>query len=166
MTHEEHQWLSNFGCNVLEMFGIYHSESGNSELQKRAFVTNATDKNYHSLEMLEFEADSKKIQMRVPKGDVLHRFRHDVENGKLPTISWLAPPEKFSDHPTAPWFGGWWISEIVDILYEKSRGLEEDDLHLYLRRKRRLLRSCSFVCRRRSKEPRNRSRLYRHRHQP
>ncbi len=22
----------------------------------------------------------------------------------------------FSDHPTAPWFGGWWISEIVDIL--------------------------------------------------
>jgi phospholipase C len=116
MTHEEHQWLSNFGCNVLEMFGIYHSEFSNSELQKRAFVTNVADKNYHSLEMLEFEADSKKIQMRVPKGDVLHQFRHDVENGKLPTISWLAPPEKFSDHPTAPWFGGWWISEIVDIL--------------------------------------------------
>jgi phospholipase C len=116
MSHEEHQWLSNFGCNVLEMFGAYHSQTSNSDLQKRAFVTNVADKNYHSLEMLQLENDGQKLQMRVPKGDVLHQFRHDVENGKLPTISWLAPPEKFSDHPTAPWFGGWWISEIVDIL--------------------------------------------------
>lgn len=116
MTHEEHQWLSNFGCNVLEMFGAYHSQTSNADLQKRAFVTNAADKNYHTLEMLEFENDGNQVQMRVPKGDVLHQFRHDVENGKLPTVSWLAPPEKFSDHPTAPWFGGWWISEIVDIL--------------------------------------------------
>ena len=116
MSHEEHQWLSNFGCNVLEMFGAYHTETSNSELQKRAFVTNVADKNYHSLEALEFEHDGKKIQMNVPKGDVLHQFRHDVDNGKLPTVSWIAPPEKFSDHPTAPWFGGWWVSEIVDIL--------------------------------------------------
>lgn len=116
MSHEEHQWLSNFGCNVLEMFAAYHSETSNSDLQKRAFVTNVGDKNYHALETLELEDDGKKIQMRVPKGDVLHQFRQDVESGTLPTISWLAPPEKFSDHPTAPWFGGWWISEIVDIL--------------------------------------------------
>jgi phospholipase C len=98
------------------MFGAYHSETANSDLQKRAFVTNVADKNYHTLEPLEFEHDGKKIQMKVPKGDVLHQFRHDVDNGKLPTVSWIAPPEKFSDHPTAPWFGGWWVSEIVDIL--------------------------------------------------
>ena len=116
MSPEEHQWLSNFGCNVLENFGAYHTEIGNSDLHKRAFVTNVSDKNYHNLEMLEFENDGKKIQMKVPKGDVLHQFRQDVDSGNLPTVSWLAPPEKFSDHPTAPWFGGWWISEIVDIL--------------------------------------------------
>jgi len=116
MSPEQHQWLSNFGCNVLEMFGAYHQETSNSDLQRRAFVTNVADKDYHSLEPLEFENDGKKIQMNVPKGDVLHQFRQDVENGKLPTISWIAPPEKFSDHPTAPWFGGWWVSEIVDIL--------------------------------------------------
>jgi phospholipase C len=116
MSPEEHQWLSNFGCNVLEMFGAYHKGTSNSDLQRRAFVTNVGDKDYHSLEPLEFENDGKTIRMNVPKGDVLHQFRHDVDNDKLPTISWLAPPEKFSDHPTAPWFGGWWISEIVDIL--------------------------------------------------
>lgn len=113
---EEHQWLCNFGCNIFENFAVYKNESGNSELQNRAFITNKGDKNYHSLETLAFENDGKKIQMKVPKGDVLYQFRSDVENGKLPTISWLAPPEKFSDHPTAPWFGAWWISEIVDIL--------------------------------------------------
>ncbi|WP_213806295.1 phospholipase C, phosphocholine-specific [Granulicella sp. dw_53] len=116
MSPEEHKWLSNFGCNVLEMFGAYHKETANSDLQKRAFVTNVADKDYRSLDMLHFENDGKKIQMKVPKGDVLHQFRHDVDNGKLPTVSWLAPPEKFSDHPTSPWFGGWWVSEIVDIL--------------------------------------------------
>ncbi|MBS1801123.1 MAG: phospholipase C, phosphocholine-specific [Acidobacteria bacterium] len=116
LSPEEHQWLSNFGCNVLEMFGAYHSETGNSDLQKRAFVTNAADKNYHNLDTLQFEIDGKKIEMKAPKGDVLHQFRYDVDHGKLPTVSWLAPPEKFSDHPTAPWFGGWWVSEIVDIL--------------------------------------------------
>ncbi|HTJ30976.1 MAG TPA: alkaline phosphatase family protein, partial [Acidobacteriaceae bacterium] len=40
----------------------------------------------------------------------------DVNSGKLPTISWLASPEKFSDHPTSPWYGAWYISEILNIL--------------------------------------------------
>ena len=115
MTEEERQWLANFGCNVLEMFDAYKQE-GPSDLKQRAFVTNVADKDYRTLDKFEFQNNGKAIQMNVPKGDVLHQFRHDVENGKLPTISWLAPPEMFSDHPVAPWFGGWWISEIVDIL--------------------------------------------------
>lgn len=115
MTPEEHQWLSNFGCNVLEMFGAYH-DPANEDLRGRAFVTNSGDKDYHTLEPLSFQHDGKDLQMNVPKGDVLYQFRQDVDNGKLPAVSWIAPPEKFSDHPTAPWFGGWWLSEIVDIL--------------------------------------------------
>jgi phospholipase C len=97
------------------MFSAY-KENGHSDLKQRAFVTNVADKDYRSLKKFEFQNDGKTMQMNVPKGDVLHQFRHDVENGKLPAVSWLAPPEMFSDHPTAPWFGGWWISEIVDIL--------------------------------------------------
>jgi phospholipase C len=54
--------------------------------------------------------------MRVPKGDVLYEFRKDVNEGKLPAISWLTAPEKFSDHPTSPWYGAWYVSEVMDVL--------------------------------------------------
>src|SRR5205814_70525 len=49
-------------------------------------------------------------------GDVLHQFRVDVQNGTLPTVSWIVPPEKFSDHPASAWYGAWYISEIINIL--------------------------------------------------
>ena len=34
--------------------------------------------------------------MTVPKGDVFYQLRKDVREGKLPPISWLTAPEKFS----------------------------------------------------------------------
>jgi phospholipase C len=39
-----------------------------------------------------------------------------VQSGKLPTVSWLVAPENFSDHPSAPWYGAWYVSEALDIL--------------------------------------------------
>jgi phospholipase C len=39
-----------------------------------------------------------------------------VHSGKLPTVSWLTAPENFSDHPSAPWYGAWYVSEVLDIL--------------------------------------------------
>ena len=41
-------------------------------------------------------------EMAVPKGDPFHQFRKDVDSGKLPAVSWLVPPERFSDHPGSP----------------------------------------------------------------
>jgi phospholipase C len=86
------------------------------ELHRRAFVTNTGDPDFHSLETISFEEDGNAVKMRVPKGDVFHQFRSDVNNGKLPAISWLSPPGKFSDHPAHPWYGAWYVSEVVDIL--------------------------------------------------
>ncbi len=54
--------------------------------------------------------------MMVPEGDILYQFRNDVENGNLPAVSWLTAPENFSDHPSAPWYGAWYVSEVMDIL--------------------------------------------------
>ena len=54
--------------------------------------------------------------MVVPKGDIFYQFRKDVNEGKLPAVSWLSSPEKFSDHPTSPWYGAWYVSEVMDIL--------------------------------------------------
>lgn len=85
-------------------------------LHHAAFVTNAGDPDYHSLQELEFENDGNSQTMQVPKGDVLYQFRKDVSEGKLPTVSWLSSPERFSDHPESPWYGAWYVSEVMDIL--------------------------------------------------
>jgi phospholipase C len=85
-------------------------------LHHAAFVTNDADPDYHALHSLAFEDEGLAHTMHVPKGDVLYQFRKDVNEGKLPAISWLTAPEKFSDHPTAPWYGAWYVSEVMDIL--------------------------------------------------
>src|ERR1700733_12289292 len=85
-------------------------------LHHAAFVTNAGDPGYHALDSLSFQSDGKSQSMKVPAGDIFYQFRKDVNEGKLPTVSWLSAPEKFSDHPTSPWYGAWYISEVMDIL--------------------------------------------------
>ncbi len=85
---------------------LYHS----------AFVVNAGDPDYHALESLPFTDNGRQLTMNVPKGDIFYQFRKDVEEGKLPPISWLTAPEHFSDHPTSAWYGAWYVSECIDIL--------------------------------------------------
>jgi phospholipase C len=86
-------------------------------LNKNAFHTNLADADFHSLSPLEYEdKEGNKRSLNIPKGDVFHEFRKDVENGTLPTVSWLMPPAYFSDHPGEPWFGPWYVSEVMEIL--------------------------------------------------
>src|SRR5690606_19599598 len=47
---------------------------------------------------------------------LFHQFRQDVDTDNLPTVSWLVSPQNFSDHPSAPWYGAWYVSEILNIL--------------------------------------------------
>jgi phospholipase C len=81
-------------------------------IHRKAFITNKQDPNYRELESLEFEG--RKVS--VPKGDVFHQFRKDVDEGNLPMVSWLVAPCAFSDHPGSAWFGAWYVSEALDIL--------------------------------------------------
>ncbi|HJT73245.1 MAG TPA: alkaline phosphatase family protein, partial [Chitinophaga sp.] len=85
-------------------------------LHEKAFTTNRNDPDYHQLSTLNYDDDGKTRTVKVPKGDILHQFREDVKNKQLPTVSWLVAPENFSDHPGAPWYGAWYISEVLDIL--------------------------------------------------
>jgi len=82
----------------------------------KAFNTNTNDPDYHTLTTLSYDDNGTKRDVQVPKGDVLHQFREDVNNGKLPTVSWVTAPENFSDHPAAAWYGAWYVSEVFDIL--------------------------------------------------
>jgi len=85
-------------------------------LHERAFTTNAGDPSYRQLTPLPYRDGDQDRVMMIPKGDVLHQFRKDVENGNLPTVSWLVPPENLSDHPSSAWYGAWYTAEALDIL--------------------------------------------------
>jgi len=85
-------------------------------LYNRAFVINSADPHFRNIAELTYNDGGEERKATVPKGDLLHQFRTDVNSGKLPTVSWLAGPENFSDHPTAPWYGAWYVSEVLDIL--------------------------------------------------
>jgi phospholipase C len=85
-------------------------------LLARAFCTNSADTSYRQLEELTYRDGKQERRVRVPKGDLLHQFRQDVERDQLPTVSWVVAPEKFSDHPGSAWYGAWYIAELLDIL--------------------------------------------------
>lgn len=121
---DEHQsWLGNFGDNPLEFFTQYNAKAKPGELSgtsknmyERAFTTNKKDPHYHELTSLKYNDNGTEREVQIPKGDILFQFREDVKNGELPTVSWLVAPQQFSDHPSAAWYGAWYISEALDIL--------------------------------------------------
>ncbi|MDF3078302.1 MAG: phospholipase phosphocholine-specific [Sphingobacteriaceae bacterium] len=183
---EERAWLSNFGCNTMELFEQYnvkfnpkyvnslqaqaktlpqeiqslteqksklsHTDPGSAKLQKdiekkqevlayvhqelktwseenfnklpqksknlftKAFDRNTSDPDFGQLSTFKYKDGDTEREVQLPKGDIFYNFRNDADNGKLPTVSWLTPPQNFSDHPSAPWYGAWYVSEVLDIL--------------------------------------------------
>ncbi len=85
-------------------------------LHAKAFCTNGGDPFYHQVTELTYQDGDTERRVKVPKGDLFHQFRRDVESGELPTVSWVVAPERFSDHPCSAWFGAWYIAELLDIL--------------------------------------------------
>ena len=90
--------------------------SRSKALNDRAFSINHRDPFFHELSSLSYDDHGTARELKIPKGDVLHQFREDVSNGTLPAVSWLMPPANFSDHPGEPWFGPWYVSEVMEIL--------------------------------------------------
>ena len=114
-------------------------------LHDKAFTTNEDDPGYRQLSTLHYRDGGAEQEMAIPKSDPLRRFRRDVESGKLPAVSWLVPSERFSRSSRFPVVWRLVRRRDVEYPYEESGGLEEDDLHSDLRRKRRILRPRSAV---------------------
>jgi phospholipase C len=52
-------------------------------------------------------------------GTIFDEFAGDIRSGKLPQVSWLVPPEAYTEHPNWPAnYGAWYVSKILDILTE------------------------------------------------
>lgn len=139
---EEDSWLGNFGDNPIEYFTQYNKKLAEKfianvkdeneknalrekaktlnekekSIHAKAFTTNENDPNYKTLNTLKYTDGDSEREVMVPAGDVFHQFREDVNNGNLPTVSWLVAPENYSDHPSSAWYGAWYLSEALDIL--------------------------------------------------
>jgi len=85
-------------------------------IHRKAFTNNRNDPHFHEMTSMKYMDGTVEREISIPKGDVLHQFRADVNSGNLPTVSWIAAPEQFSDHPCTAWFGAWYMSEVMDIL--------------------------------------------------
>jgi phospholipase C len=84
----------------------------------KAFASNINAPfNYLELAPFTFTNDEGKEEtVNIPKNDIFYQFRSDVDSGKLPTVSWLVAPQRFSDHTSSPLYGTWYVSEALDIL--------------------------------------------------
>ena len=85
-------------------------------LHEKAFTINSKDPHFHELMTHTYMDGADERSVRIPKGDILHQFREDVNNGQLPAVSWIVASARFSDHPGGPWYGVWYLSEVIDIL--------------------------------------------------
>ncbi len=85
-------------------------------IHQKAFTININDPDYRRITTVKYMDGDMEHEAKAPLGDVLHQFRSDVNTGQLPAVSWLVAPENFSDHPTSPWYGAWYVSEVMDIL--------------------------------------------------
>jgi phospholipase C len=92
-------YIGNFGDNSLLYFHQYQNAlPGNPLADKAKIGTAIVNKN------------------RSPDA-LLSDFRADVQNGRLPQVSWIVAPEAYTEHPNwEPDFGAWYVSQVVDIL--------------------------------------------------
>src|SRR5215217_763487 len=139
-------WLGNYGDNAIEYVKRYnvrlsawfrkHGDpkekltaaqvrekydklsSREKNLIDKAFATNINAPfDYLQLSPFDYTDDQgTKQSISIPRNDIFHQFRSDVDHGKLPAVSWLVAPEKFSDHTSSPLYGTWYVSEAIDIL--------------------------------------------------
>ncbi len=107
VTAEREKWTAEAKARMTERERNLHA---------KAFTTNTGDAGYRELTTRVYRDGEKERQMQAPKGDLLHQFRKDVKAGQLPAISWVVPPSHFSDHPGSPWYGAWYLAEVLDIL--------------------------------------------------
>ncbi|WP_214102871.1 phosphocholine-specific phospholipase C [Acrocarpospora catenulata] len=88
-------YIGNYGSNSLLFFTSYREAGPGDPLYEKARTgTNA----------------------KAGEG-LFDHFRADVLNGRLPQVSWLAPPEAYSEHPNWPAdYGAWYIAQTLDAL--------------------------------------------------
>lgn len=97
----------NYGDNTLEFFKQYRHNPGLLDRSKERSVLNIKNQSFNSV---------------LPSGGKKpSQFAQDIIDDKLPSVSWIVPPEAFTEHPKyPPHFGEYYLSEILRALLENK----------------------------------------------
>ncbi|MEV4618516.1 phosphocholine-specific phospholipase C [Asanoa sp. NPDC049573] len=92
-------YIGNYGDNSLLYFHQYQNAKPGTPLADKA--KRGTEVNKVGRDPLKLLAD----------------LRSDVEQNRLPKVSWIVAPEAYTEHPNwEPGFGAWYVSQVIDIL--------------------------------------------------
>ncbi|MGK6308338.1 phosphocholine-specific phospholipase C [Variovorax sp. DT-64] len=118
--------IDNFGCN--EMMGFRHWRAQIEQMPpaRRPVYVPATDITqpvtaagpfYDPVVDDALSPLAKGFHNTMPYG-FLETFREDIQNGKLPAVSWIIAPSAYSEHPgpSSPAKGGWYVQQVLDAL--------------------------------------------------
>ena len=92
-------YIGNYGDNSLLYFHQYQDAAPGTPLADRA------------------KTGTNILGLNREPDRLMDVFRQDVQQGRLPKVSWIVAPEAYSEHPNhIPGYGAWYVSQVIDIL--------------------------------------------------
>jgi len=116
---------NNYGCNPLLGFTPFRVANEKAKRPVNSTLSYAQNPAFDAAEEATnplckgtantLPADSKEA---FDAGRFVEAFARDVKEGRLPQVSWIIPPDVYSEHPgpSSPVQGAWYISAILDAL--------------------------------------------------
>ena len=116
---------NNYGCNPLLGFPAFRKANERSKHPVDTTRSYAENAPYDRAEdaanpLLKGTANTLPAASKqaFDAGEFIAAFAEDVKAGRLPQVSWIIPPDVYSEHPgpSSPVQGAWFISAILDAL--------------------------------------------------
>ena len=116
---------NNYGCNPLLGFPPFRKANEHSKHPVDTTRSYAENAPYDPAEdaanpLLKGSANTLPAASKeaFDAGQFIEAFAEDVKAGRLPQVSWVIPPDVYSEHPgpSSPVQGAWFISALLDAL--------------------------------------------------
>jgi len=116
---------NNYGCNPLMGFTPYRQANEKAKRPVNTALDYAANAAYDATDdatnpLCKGTANTLPAASKeaFDAGEFVEAFAQDVKQGHLPKVSWIIPPDVYSEHPgpSSPVQGAWYISAILDAL--------------------------------------------------
>ncbi|CAG9183293.1 phosphocholine-specific phospholipase C [Cupriavidus pampae] len=107
----------NYGCNEMMSFRHWRAAMESMPAARRPVALPAVSPAYDPAIDDALSPLARGFSNTMPDG-FLQALRDDVQNGTLPSVSWIIAPSTYSEHPgpSSPAQGGWYVQQVIDAL--------------------------------------------------